>query len=278
MASMKVFSVSCNSIQFYVKAKYYKMPNGKKRLAMIQKFSVPKFTPKGWEMRTEGQKKVAFEKVEKSTEQMFADAEANKRRAKRRAQKNAFDIIMCNQDLDLFCTFTYSPEAVKDKSDYAECYKHLNVWLTNRVQRRGLKYVCVAEYTKNGDIHFHALMNSSALEKSLVAAVSPKTGRALTHNGKQLYNLHDWTFGFSSCEFVGQGYEERDKVAKYIFKYMSKQSCEKIGGRYALIGGKVERPIFEYGDSESEFADVSTSVYSYNVNIEDVTYTEWSFI
>lgn len=157
------------------------------------------------------------ENLEKGIEGATCDVE----RATRRARKNAFDMIMCNHDLDTFATFTYSPDAVDDKASYDECYKYLNTWLSNRVQRRGLMYVCVPERTKRGDIHFHAIMNSSAL--NLEAAYSPKTGRQLTHHGNPLYNVTDWKRGFTSAELIHQradGENEREAVSKYIFKYM----------------------------------------------------------
>ena len=201
-------------------------------------------------------------------------------RATRRARKNAFDVIMCNHDLDTFATFTYSPERVGDKADYDECYKYLNTWLSNRVQRKGLKYVCVPERTKKGDIHFHAIMNSAALQ--LEKAYSPKTGAALTHKGKQLYNVTDWSRGFTSAEYITRrqaGEDEREAVSKYIFKYMGKQAGQKIGGRYCLIGGEIRRPVFAYGDSPEEFLDDGAAVYRNHVELpEGLTYDEWSFI
>ncbi len=280
----KFLHISERAVKTFCKAKFYILPDGSRRLAQISRFNAPVFCPPGYESC-----KQVFDNLEQAfdhadNEQMFVDeeeaaaiAEANTRRAKRRAQKNAFDIIMCNPDLDTFCTFTYSPEVVSDKSDYNECYKYLATWLGNRVQRRGLKYVCVAELTKRGDVHFHALMNSSALKNSLERAISPN-GHALTHGKKPLYNLKDWRAGFSSCELLGTDASDREKVAKYIFKYMSKVEDGKIGGRYALIGGEVSRPVYAYADTPDELGDLGAAVYSREVNIDGIVYTEWSFI
>ena len=98
-----------------------------------------------------------------------------------------------------------------------------------------MKYVIVPEHTKRGDIHFHAICNSSALK--LVEATNAKNGKPLKHNGKQLYNLTDWDFGFTSAEVIGDTEGDREAVAKYIYKYMRKQMGQKIGGRYLLTGG-----------------------------------------
>lgn len=277
-----VFSLSKQAVSFPCRAKYYPMPDGSLRLASVQQFNTPRFSPSGWEER---EKKVDAGRVilpeevddlEEGREASVFDVE----RATRRARKNAFDIIMCNPDLDTFCTFTYAPDAVDDKASYDECFRFLNAWLSNRVQRRGLKYVCVPERTKAGDIHFHAIMNAEALK--LVPAFSPRTGRPLTHHGKPLYNLEDWSKGFTTCEPItkrGEGEDEREAVSKYIFKYMGKQAGQKIGGRYCLIGGKLAKPIFAYGESANEFFDgQSACKYQNHKEIDGVVYDEWSYI
>ena len=206
----------------------------------------------------------------------------NVERATRRARKNAFDMIMCNRDLDTFATFTYAPDAVDDKQSYTECYRYLSTWLRNRVQRNDLKYVCVPERTKAGDIHFHGIMNSTALKLS--PALSPYTGRPLTHNGKRLYNITDWTRGFTSAELITKldaTSDERAAVSKYIFKYMGKQAGQKIGGRYCLIGGVLKKPIYVYGENPDEFlTDAERSAAGYKNHVElssGLVYDEWSF-
>ena len=277
-----VFSMSKQASTFPCRAKYYPMPDGSFRLAGVQQFNVPRFTPSGWEERG---KKVDFggdispdevENLETGREAAAFDVE----RATRRARKNAFDLIMCNPDLDTFCTFTYSPDEVGDKASYDECFRYLNTWLSNRVQRCGLKYVCVPERTKAGDIHFHAIMNADALR--LTPAFSARTGRPLTHHGKPLYNLQDWTKGFTTCEPItkrGEGEDEREAVSKYIFKYMGKQAGQKIGGRYCLIGGKLAKPVYVYGDSAAEFFDGQAPCkYTNHKEINDIVYDEWSYI
>lgn len=273
------FTLSDNALKYCCRAKYYPNIDGSLRLASIQTFNIPMFRPAGWENRKKKNKcSISFGDDEVVNSPV--DNSADRERATRRAKKNAFDIIMCNHDLDLFATFTYSPERVGDKADYDECYEYLRGWLSNRVQRNGLKYVCVPERTKIGDIHFHAIMNSTALK--LAPAVSPKTGRLLTKKGKTLFNVSDWKRGFSSAEKItaqGADDEARVKVSKYIFKYMGKQSCQKIGGRYVLIGGDIVKPVYAYGDAPSEFLNGQKPTFQPNpCVIGDVVYTELGFI
>lgn len=277
---MGIFSLSKSAVSYPVKAKYYPLSDGSLRLVSVQKFNQSRFTPSGWEERkTNKCSKIDVDEAENLEEGRDAST-FNVERATRRARKNAFDVIMCNPDLDLFATFTYSPEAVGDKADYNECYKYLNTWLSNRVQRSGLKYVCVPERTRAGDIHFHAIINSSAVK--LEKAYSAKTGKPLTHNKKPLFNIPDWKRGFTSAEFITKldsSEDEREAVSKYIFKYMGKQAGQKIGGRYCLIGGDLQKPFYAYGDSELEFIDGATAVkYQNHVEIDGLVYDEWSFI
>lgn len=280
MSKTKKLQVSENLTLFNARAKYIPQADGSNKLALVQCFSQPKFRPSGWESSDLGKvpKAPRVEEdpdiIEDPLEPNLSDVE----RATRRAKINAFDIILCNPDLDTFATFTYRPDEDLDKSSYEECYKRLSVWLSNRVQRSGLKYVIVPERHKSGDIHFHGILNSSALK--LDRARSP-SGRALSSGGKPIYNVTDWKEGFTTAQIIGASGEDREAVAKYVFKYMGKQSGQKIGGRYCLIGGQgIARPVYVYGDSAEELIPPDLpNKYDREVNVgESLTYREYSFI
>lgn len=252
------------------RAKYIPDGKGGWRLAMVQTFSFPIFKDNGLE-----------ELNTKQSEQMFGEqSEAIKaeyaRRALRRAKVAAFDLILCNNDLDTFCTFTYRPEG-NERSEYDDVYKKLSVWCSNAVQRRGLKYVAVPEYHKDAkSIHFHMLANHSALQ--LIPA--HHKGRSIIHtNGNPIYNIEDWRHGFSTAVDIRSETADRDAVAKYIFKYMGKQEGQKIGGRYFLHGGKLAKPIFRLADTPEVFFDGAEPKYHRELDILDgATYSEWSFV
>ena len=195
-------------------------------------------------------------------------------RAQRRAKLRAYDAILCNPDLDLFATFTFDPSNVKDEKSYTDVYKPLKVWLSNRVSRERLKYVIAPERHKKGGIHFHMLCNADAMK--MTEALSPYTEKPLKHNGKPLYNIADWRYGFTSAESV-DGEDASTKVAKYIFKYMTKEEG-KIGGRYLLMGGDLAKPVYAYGETIEEFTS-DEPLYKKHVEIGDnIIYNEWSFI
>lgn len=264
--------------KFCARAKYIPQPDGSLRLSLVQSFSRPNFRPSGWEDRKSSlTSDLVFDEFETVTKREHIGNADDIERATRRAKINAFDLIQCNPDLDTFCTFTYAPDSVDDKASYDDCYGKLAVWLSNRVQRADLKYILVPERHKSGDIHFHAIMNSAALK--LDVARSPNTHRLLKHNGRQVYNITDWPYGFTTAELIGGTLDDRDAVSKYVFKYMGKQLGAKIGGRYALIGGKLARPVYQYGETAEEFLDGHTVKYDREVNIGDsLTYREYSLV
>jgi hypothetical protein len=255
-----------------VRAVYIPTPNGY-RLARIQKFSNPTFVPSGYELRSDGRSKVEI------PHESGTNDEDNAKRSLRRAKSTAFDLILSNYDLDTFCTLTYAPEAVEDKFSYDDCYDKLKIWLSNGVQRRDLKYVLVPERHKSGAIHFHALCNRDAID--LEIARSANTGRPLTHHGRPIFNITNWKHGFSTAEKIANGEADREAVSKYIFKYMGKQNGEKIGGRFFLHGGNLQKPICLYGDSEQEFFGDArgSTTYQNEINVlPGVTYWEWSYV
>lgn len=263
-----------------VRAKYIPQPDGSLRLVSIQASTLPVFLPSGFEVRKSDKRDFDwnFDKVDAST----ADQKENVKRASRRAKIRAMDFILCNPDLDAFTTFTFDPKGT-NRENWEDVYQRkLRGWLSNRVQRQGLKYIVVPEYHKDGNaIHFHAVMNAAALD--LTEARYADSGRLVKKRRagevKQLYNLQDWPKGWSTVELVtGQG--STDKVAKYIFKYMGKQLGQRIGGRYFLHGGQLACPVYRYGEEIDQFLSPDlTETNRFSVDVTDnITYTEVSFL
>ena len=275
-SKMQQKPVSKTALLSNARATYYPDGTGGLKLARVQVFSTPKFMPQGWE-EVNAKKRAPMQRDEEQR------APEDVARAVRRARRNAFDLIMSNPDLNAFVTYTYSPDSVGDKASYEDCYAKLRSHLSNGVQRDGLKYICVPELTKRGDVHFHAIANADALR--LTPARNPNNGRLIKHNGDQVYNLDNWRAGFSTAQIIKQRAETddaREAVAKYIFKYMGKNFGAKIGGRYMLHGGQLLHPIYVYGDGVEDFTapDDLARANEYELEIPGGkgTYKEYDFL
>lgn len=259
--------LSENLIKHKVRAKYVPdFVRGGYRLAQVCSFDRPVFMSSGFEERRDKSDKVS--RCEDEVSELLAPMnENNVQRAIRRSRSAVFDLCICN-NFDLFCTFTYSSEYI-DRSNYEEAYRKIKVWLSNRVQRHGLHYVAAPEYHKKGKaIHFHALCNSSAV--NLVDSGHKR-------KGKTVYNIGDWKWGFSTAIKI-EGESALEKTSKYIAKYMTKQGGAKIGGRYYLSGGELNRPTYVYGDSFDEFITTETPTYEKTYDLGFTIYKEASFL
>lgn len=186
---------------------------------------------------TVGDEKIPLPERDTTTEHV-KDAAANSSRSLRRARNNIRDIVEGNDDLDVFITLTFDKTAV-DRYSYTEIVKKLRIWLSNRSQRNGLKYVLVPEHHKDGAVHFHGFVNRSAVK--LIDSGHRDKG------GHTVYNVADFCFGFTTAVLVGGTDEDRQKVSCYILKYVTK-GTEKVGGRYYLHGGDLRSPTYTYSN------------------------------
>lgn len=167
------------------------------------------------------------------------------RRSLARARKKCRDYVTCNFCLSLFVTLTLNRELI-DRYSYSDVIRKLNVWLDNSVRRRGLRYILIPEYHKDGAIHFHGLFSDSLR----------KVDSGHKRKGKVVYNL-DFPYGFTTAIYI-EGEDSNRKVANYCLKYMTKTD-NKVGGRWYLHGGKLAEPLCEY----------------YNISIDDIPAPEY---
>lgn len=153
-------------------------------------------------------------------------------RGRARARTKLYDLVRCNWDLDCMVTLTFDADKI-DRTSYDDIIKALNGWFANRVRRNGLKYVVVPEYHADGEaIHFHGLCNFDALSTMY-------SGKR--HKGRKVYNITDFPFGFTVVKRIADGDSDRQRVAAYVCKYISKGNA-KVGGRYFLHGGRLAKP------------------------------------
>lgn len=164
-------------------------------------------------------------------------------RGARRAKKRLFELCMCNE-FDTFITLTLDRRKI-DRYDIKAVTKKLNVWLDNRVRRKGLRYVLVPELHKDGAIHFHGLVNSEALQLVDSGHKDKK--------GRDIFNVTDWKMGFTTAVKVDENYR---RVCNYVSKYITKQyggggkgaNQGPVGGRWFYHGGALKTPVVRYLD------------------------------
>lgn len=209
--------------------------------------------------------------------------------SRRRARRKIFDYCICN-DFDLFVTLTLDKNLI-DRNDYGAVIKKLTTFLDNRVRRKGLKYIGVPEYHKNGGLHFHFAMTSQAFrlvksgtvsieghKKPVKVSTADRWGVPADRR-HTVYNVIDWKLGFSTAIFR---YGQRGAFAQYLAKELCKDvqkslcdggSIDKIGGRWYYHGGSLKKPHVEL--SNTPF--MSATGYSYDISTDGGDFRVYKF-
>lgn len=210
--------------------------------------------------------------------------------SRRRARRKIFDYIICNE-FDMFVTLTLNPQEI-DRNDYGAVIKRLNTWLGNRVRRKGIRYIGVPEYHKNGGLHFHFAVNGADKFKLVDSGtvtvegrkkpIRAETARYRGYPAEQchtVYNLPEWKLGFSTAILT---YGDRGALAHYLSKELCKDvqkslvksgSIDKIGGRWYLHGGQFNKPIVQLANRNFD----EMSGYSYDVACDGGKFKVYKF-
>lgn len=154
-------------------------------------------------------------------------------RSVRRAKRKIFDIAALNP-FEYFVTLTLDARKI-DRQSPEEVAQKLKTFLSNQVRRNNMSYLIIPEYHRDRkSIHLHGLVSGRF---RLV-----NSGHR-TKDGKPVYNMENWRYGFSTCiELTG----DQEAVARYIAKYITKDT-KKILGNFYYAGGNIQRkPETEY--------------------------------
>lgn len=160
------------------------------------------------------------------------DPERSLEESKRRAKSKVRDIALCNRFTHMF-TWTLDP-ALVDRYDAEKVYKKVRTFLTNASQRKGFRYVCIPEYhtLKVGEskpgIHMHGLCIPG--DVALTPSVRKNGTLRRDPYGRQIYNMEDWSLGWSTCVPLDENYE---RAVNYVTKYITKADT-KIFGKWYL--------------------------------------------
>ena len=145
------------------------------------------------------------------------------------------DISRLNPDMNIFITLTIDPEKL-DSSSSSDVYPKLKNFLSNYVQTKGLKYLLVPEYHKKDEkIHFHGLINDKftlvdsgtfkvrGFKKPMCLAKIKRKGLE-NQIDKPVYNIKEWTLGFSTAIKL----DSNEEAVNYVTKYLSKELDDMI--------------------------------------------------
>lgn len=146
----------------------------------------------------------------------------------KRAKDKIFDICFINSGLwTHFVTLTLSKEKI-DRYDKKEINKRFKYWLNNMVKRYDFNYIFIPEYHKDGAIHFHGLVSGN-LKFTYVK---------LDKKGRKVYNLDNWTLGFSTAIELDNNHTA---ISAYITKYITKDTSKILGNIYYSGGHNIHR-------------------------------------
>lgn len=167
----------------------------------------------------------------------------------RRARQEVFEIALLNP-FEYFVTLTFNPKKCNSK-DPNEVKRILRSYLKNNVDRKGLFYVLVCEYHKDGKIHLHGFFGGNICmvdsdTRIVDDKIHDKPLKLETINKKKIpssqiksivYNIPSWKYGFSTAIEIPSNSVEREKLVRYCTKYILKDS-KKIFGNFFYAGGK----------------------------------------
>lgn len=156
----------------------------------------------------------ASRQTENSTEERTVEAEEHSKKTSCSRSKNQVYRIARSNVWDWFITLTFD-RTQTDASDYDTVIQKLQNFLEDARKRKcpDMKYLIVAELHKDRKhYHFHGLLANA---DNLRFAYS---GRDDRKSGRCIYNILDWTWGYTTATRVGDSARASSYITKYITK------------------------------------------------------------
>lgn len=144
----------------------------------------------------------------------------SKESSKNRTIQSIYAITRANK-WEYFLTLTFDRKKI-NSSDYSLVTQKASQWLKNIKKRiaPNMKYIIVPELHADGEHwHLHGLLADCDGLKMYETDI--------VKNGKIIYNLTNWKYGFSTVTKV----EHTGKVSRYITKYITKELCNMTKNR-----------------------------------------------
>ncbi|MEG1847860.1 MAG: hypothetical protein RR238_05250 [Lachnospiraceae bacterium] len=133
---------------------------------------------------------------------------------------------------------TFDREKV-DSSNYDEVTKKLQKFLNHLKERYSpdLKYLIVPELHKDKlHYHFHGILANTGSIRFLPSG-------HYTDDNEKIYNIKNWSFGFTTATRV----KDSQRVSSYITKYISKDLCFSLKNKkryYVSRNINVTEPVY----------------------------------
>lgn len=151
----------------------------------------------------------------------------------RRTKATVRDLILAN-DFDIFATFTFDPNKIRNRFSYTDCWYKFQVWVHNQHKHSpDIKYLVIPEKHKNGAYHFHALLANYQGNLS--------DSHHYSSTGNKIYNIKSYRSGFSTACRI----DNKDAVANYVMKYITKDFIKQFNQRRFTCSRNLSRPIKE---------------------------------
>lgn len=150
-----------------------------------------------------------------------------------RAMQIIYDLARSNS-WDWFVTLTFSP-VFCDRSRFEEVVPLLGRF-TDIIRHNGCKWLLVPDVHDDGCYHFHGLIKGSL---NLEVAINPHTGAQMfDESGREIYNIINYRYGFSTVTAV----DDVARVSSYMTKYITKKVKVPKGFKRYWASKKLERP------------------------------------
>lgn len=149
-----------------------------------------------------------------------------------RTRTSAIAYALCN-DFTHFCTFTFDPELVSDRTDYSEVKNKLTKFFNNYRNRVSpdFRYLVIPELHEDGEsIHFHGLCKgivdfevpATIFKRSIPRDI--KSPMIEVPNTKGYTRWKSYKYGFFDCSPINS----KLAISNYISAYVTKDLCSKF--------------------------------------------------
>ncbi len=180
------------------------------------------------------------------------------------ATKNRIYNLTRSNIWEWFITLTFDRERT-DASDYDLVVRRLKIFLNHTQQRRcpGLRYIIIPEFHADSEhYHFHGLLADCD-------GLNLRYSGHDTKDGQPIYNILNWTWGFTTATRV----TDTQRVSSYITKYITKDPVAHMREKhryYASRNLNRAEPGYHIVDEEDFLKVYGNSItYSKSVTIPE---------